>query len=210
MIKKNLRMLIIASIVIFVPMLAGVILWDKLPAQIPIHWNGAGEVDDYGSKAFVVFGIPMLMLVFHWLCVWVTACDPKNRDNSKRMTSFVFWLIPIINIFVSALSYSVALGKNVDVGFIAPIFVGALFVAVGNYLPKCRQSRTVGIKLPWTLKSEENWNRTHRLAGWVWVFGGIAIVLSGLLELFWVMIAVLVVMVLVPVIYSIFLYMNGI
>ena len=36
------------------------------------------------------------------------------------------------------------------------LFCGLLFIVVGNYLPKCRQSYTIGIKLPWTLASEEN------------------------------------------------------
>ena len=67
--------------------------------------------------------------------------------------------------------------------------MGLVLVIVGNYLPKCHQSYTVGIKLPWTLNNEENWAKTHRLAGKVWVVCGLAVIVAGFLKFFPVMIA---------------------
>ena len=69
MIKKNLKVLIITSIIILLPILAGVFLWDQLPEQIPAHWNASGEVDGWSSKPFTVFGMPLILLAFQWLCV---------------------------------------------------------------------------------------------------------------------------------------------
>ena len=57
--------------------------------------------------------------------------------------------------------------------------MGVIFLVTGNYLPKCRQNYTIGIKLPWTLDDEENWNYTHRLAGKLWMIGGVLIILLG-------------------------------
>ena len=59
--------------------------------------------------------------------------------------------------------------------------LGLMFAAIGNYFPKCRPNRTVGIRIIWTLGSEENWNATHRFAGKVWVIGGLIMVLAALL-----------------------------
>ncbi|MBR0326701.1 MAG: DUF1648 domain-containing protein, partial [Clostridia bacterium] len=73
MIKNNIKKLIISSVVILLPILVGVLLWDKLPEELPLHWNVSGEVDDYGSKEFVVFGMPFIMLAGHFLTVFVTA-----------------------------------------------------------------------------------------------------------------------------------------
>ena len=64
MIKKNLKVLIITSLVILLPIVAGVILWNQLPEQIPSHWNMNGEVDGWSSKPFAVFGMPLMMLAF--------------------------------------------------------------------------------------------------------------------------------------------------
>ena len=78
--------------------------------------------------------------------------------------------------------YPVNLGYAVDISYIGGLCVGMVLIAVGNYLPKARQNYTIGIKLPWTLANEENWNRTHRFAGYLWVVCGILMVALTLLR----------------------------
>jgi len=69
----------------------------------------------------------------------------------------------------------------------------------------------MGIKLPWTLASEENWNRTHRLAGFLWVIAGLYFIVMSFIG--WSLAALLIIltlMVFVPIIYSYLLYRKGI
>ena len=75
-------------------------------------------------------------------------------------------------------------------------------MVMGNYLPKVKQNYYMGIKLPWTYADEENWNRTHRMAGKLWVVGGIILLLNFFLQIAGLEIAVLILMILVPTIYS--------
>lgn len=210
MIKKNLKLLILTSIITLLPILAGVILWDTLPAQMPTHWNAAGEIDGWSSKAFAVFGLPCLMLGMQWLCVLGTAADPKKANHSEKILHLVFWIIPVISVGLFALTYVAALGTEVRMEMIMPLLVGFILTVVGNYLPKCKQSYTIGIKIPWTLNSEENWNRTHRLAGRLWVVCGVGIMLTAFVGGFWIFLPLVLVMVLVPCIYSYILYRKGI
>ena len=93
MIKKNLKVLIITSIVILLPVLAGVILWNKLPEQMPSHWNAAGEIDGWSSKWFSVFGMPLMMLAFQWICALGTSADPKKSNHSDKVVQLVLWMI---------------------------------------------------------------------------------------------------------------------
>lgn len=65
---------------------------------------------------------------------------------------------------------------------------------------------TVGIKLPSTLHSEENWNRTHCMAGVLWIAGGLIIAAASLLRGTWLPVTVLTTLVLVPFVYSYLLY----
>ena len=58
MIKKNLPMLIITSIIILIPILVGLFLWNMLPDQVATHWNVEGIADGFASKTFAVFGFP--------------------------------------------------------------------------------------------------------------------------------------------------------
>ena len=209
MIKKNLKLLILTSILTLLPILAGVVLWNQLPEQMPTHWNAAGEVDGWSSKPFAVFGLPLILLAAQWLCVLATTTDPKRQNHSEKIYHLVFWIMPVLSIVLHAVTYLTVLGVGVRIEMVMPIFMGLLFVIIGNYLPKCKQSYTIGIKIPWTLNNEENWNKTHRLAGWVWVIGGIAIMLTGFFGGFVAFFVITLVMVLVPAIYSYLLHRKG-
>ena len=210
MIKNNLKILIITSIIILLPILAGVALWNQLPESVPIHWNAAGEVDGWASKTMAVFGLPVILLAIQWIGVVATFSDPKKQNHPQKILALVFWLVPVLSLILMAATYFSAMGQDVRIEFIVYMMLGLLFVFVGNYLPKCKQNYTIGIKIPWTLHSEENWNRTHRLAGYVWVGGGFAIMISGIFGILWVVLAACIVMVFVPIVYSFILNRKGI
>ena len=210
MIKKNWKVLLITSIVILLPILAGLLLWEQLPQQVPFHWNVQGEVDQWASKPVAVFLMPLMLLAIQWLCVWTTQADPKKQGISEKMFQLVLWIVPVLAVVLCSVVYLSALGQEIRMEVLMPILVGLLFVIIGNYLPKCKQSYTMGIKLPWTLNSEENWNKTHRLAGWLWTVCGLGMTLVGFLGGFWLLMVILGVMVLVPAVYSYLLYRKGI
>lgn len=206
MIKKNLPKLIITSLIILIPIVIGLILWDKLPDQVPMHWNAQGEVDGYGTKFQAVFLMPLVLVAFQWICVLGTSLDPKKQNINDKIFTLVLWIIPVISLLCNSMVFATALGHKVSVEIIMPLFMGTLFVIIGNYMPKCKQSYTVGIKLPWTLDNEENWNKTHRLAGFLWVIGGVIIMATAFLGAFWLFFIVLIPMVIVPFVYSYLLY----
>ena len=210
MIRKNWKILVITSVMILLPILAGVLLWNQLPAQIPSHWNAAGEIDGWTSKTFSVFGMPLLLLAFQWLCVLGTLADPKRQNHPTKILHLVFWIIPILSVLLHTIVYAVALGSEVRMEMVMPVFVGLVLAITGNYLPKCKQNYTIGIKIPWTLNSEENWNRTHRFAGRIWVVCGLIIVLTGFIGGVWILLPIFLLMVLAPVLYSYLLHRKGV
>ena len=202
MIKKHFKTLILTSVITLLPIVAGLILWDKLPEQMPMHFNIEGEADGYASKAFAVLGFPVIMVALQWLCAFLTDFDPKMKNSGKKQTVLVLWIIPAISLLLHTIIYAYALGKEFNT--IAPIilFFGLFFVIIGNYLPKMSQSYTVGIKFPWTLKSEANWNYTHRVSGKVWVAGGLFLMATSFLNLVWLYLAIFAIMLAVPIIAS--------
>ena len=210
MIKKHWKVLVITSLVILLPILAGLILWNQLPEKIPTHWNMAGEVDGWGSKPFAVFGLPLILLAGQWLCILGTFADPKKANHSHKVLQLILWLIPAISNLLFVITYATALGKDMPMEVIMPVFIGLIFAIIGNYLPKCKQNYTIGIKIPWTLNSEENWTRTHRFAGRLWTVCGLLIMLSGFLGSFWVFLICTLPMVIAPFIYSYILHRKGI
>ena len=209
--KKYLKTMIITSLLMLLPIAAGLILWDKLPDPMPTHWNMAGEVDGWSGKAFAVFCLPLILMGAQWLGMVVTIyTDPKRENHSDKVIYLVLWIMPVLSIVVHSFTYAAALGVEMPVEMIMPVFMGLLFVIIGNYLPKCKQNYTIGIKLPWTLNSEENWNKTHRLAGILWVVCGFAMMVTGFIGGFWVFFPITLAMVIVPVVYSYRLFRKGI
>ena len=207
--KINKGKVILTTLVTLVPIIIGLILWNKLPQQIPTHWNAAGEIDGWSSKAFAVFGLPCILAGFHLLCLLVSSADPKKKNYAEQLWGIVFWICPVISLLVMGIMYASALGMELKVEKIMMLFVGVMFVIIGNYLPKCKQNYTMGIKIPWTLNDEENWNYTHRLGGKIWVGTGLVSLLSVLLPstaMVVVFIAVMLVATLVPLICSYLFY----
>ena len=206
MIQKNKGKLILSSVILLVPMVVGLLLWNRLPEQMPIHWNASGEIDDWSSKAAVVFLLPLILLALHWLCIGITCLDPKSKDMTAKMMGLVVWVCPFIALVVMTLTYAAALGYNLSVEILMPLLLGAMFLVMGNYLPKCKRNYTIGIKVSWALDDEENWNATHRFAGKVWVLGGAVMMATSVFGNVILLPVITLVMASVPVVYSYLYY----
>ena len=208
MLKANRKTLIITSIVTILPVVIGLICWDRLPDVMATHFGMNNEANGFSSKAFAVFGIPVFLLAVLWLGASVISHDPKRQNISPKMFSLVLWIVPVISLAVAAMVYPVNLGYELDITFFSELLLGLMFIIIGSFLPKARQNYTIGIKIPWTLANEENWNRTHRLAGYLWMICGVLMILICLTRVVpaeW-LIGIFLIMVLVPCIYSCWLH----
>lgn len=209
MIRNNRIKIIITSIVILIPMLAGLILWESLPLEIAVHWNVSIEPDNFMSKAFAVFGSPAIFLGVHLVGIFVTAFDKKNKGKNGKMFGIFLWICPCLSLLCNALIFAHGLGAEPNVGFWVLIFAGIIFIIIGNYLPKCTLNHTIGIKLPWTLGNEEVWNKTHRLGGILWVISGVLILITAFLPSSIMRISFIIILVLavvIPTLYSYVIY----
>lgn len=209
MLKKYKKTLILTTILLLLPMLAGLLLWNRLPEQVPMHWNFEGEVDDWGSRAMLVFFLPLFMIAIQWICILATAADPKNKQQADKPIRLVLWLVPVISLITHGATYAAALGLTVEIQQLMLPMLGIVFILIGNYLPKCRRNYTIGIKIPWTLHDDENWTKTHRLAGILWTVGGVLILPTAFLPAklsFVVFMVIVLTMTLIPTVYSYLLY----
>ena len=176
---KNKKYWLITSAVTLLPIILGLLLWDRLPDKLPTHFGIDGAADGWGSKGFAVFGIPAMWLIFHLITWGVTRLDQQNRGHNEKVLNLVGLTFPTMSIAFSVLLYTRALEIELDMSAILFPLLGLLFIAMGNWLPKVKQNSTLGIKIKWTLYNEENWNKTHRFAGFVWVIGGVLFCLMG-------------------------------
>ncbi len=208
--EKYKKTILVTFFVTLLPIAVGLLLWNQLPEQLATHFSMNGTPDGWSSKAFAVFGLPLLLAGVHLICIVATLNDPKKQNIGKKMLTLVFWIIPVLSCVVNGSVYALALGVPVNIASLTYVLIGFSFLFLGNYMPKNHQNYTVGIRLPWTLNSKENWNRTHRFASRLWMLAGIVIILNGLFQFTWLLLPVILVMVALPMIYSFILHKKGI
>lgn len=188
------------------PIILSAVVYDKLPEQIAIHFDSMGNPDNYFPKLIAAFGLPVLLAAFNIIVSVRMDSDPKIENSSSALRTLSKWVIPIISVIIMPITLFKAMGADIPIGMVVMPFTGVLIVICGNYMPKCKQNYTIGIKLPWTLNDEENWYKTHRVSGFLWVVGGVILIILGFINVPYISLAVIVLLALFPAIYSFVLY----
>ncbi len=175
--RKWIPLLIVAAAVI-----ASATVYPRLPETIPTHWGMDGQPNDWSSRAFGAWLSPAILLGMWALLRILPAIDPRGSNYAKFGDAFEGIIVSIM-LFMLGMHIIIlraALGHPVAMQRVVPIGVGALFVAIGNLLPRARPNWFVGIRTPWTLSSDRVWEKTHRFGGHLFVATGIVIVLAAL------------------------------
>ena len=200
---KSNKTLILTTVLCLLPILLGLALYNQLPDMVPIHFDMKGTPDNYAPKAVAVFGLPFFMAAVNAVCHIGMQKDKRTIEASpKVLIQLTGWIPAVLSLILMPITLFMAIGVEVPIVLIVSLLVGLVFVVIGNYLPKCKPNRYMGIKLPWTFASEENWRKTHRFGGFVWVVAGILVILSAIINWPWVMLVALFASILLPTFYS--------
>jgi len=211
--KINLTVMIITSVICLLPMILSFIVYDDLQEKVVMQWNFAGNLNWYAHKAVAAFGMPLFFMVLNIFVAFMVSTDPKRDNASKVMRIFVQWFIPLLSLVIVPLMLLMNLGVQLPIPMIVFILVGIIFIFFGNYLPKSRQNYSIGIRTSWALNDPENWNKTHRMAGVLWMIGGMLFIVTAFLHNtlsnaagIAVIITIILILAIAPTIYSYRLY----
>ena len=208
--KKLSKLTVITTILTLLPIILGAALYNKLPDTVVTHWGFNNEPNGWSPKWMACFGIPLIMAAINVVLSVVTDKEDTAVRTSKTVMSIVRWTVPVLSMLLVPMMLFSALGVPFDVEKIASAIVGLLLIVIGNYLPKCRRNKYVGIRLPWTLESDENWDKTHRLGGYVWMLGGLIMAIAPWIGKPQITLIVLLVIILIPTVYSFILHRRGV
>lgn len=175
--KRNKNKVILFSIVVLLPMVIGLLIWNQLPKDVATHFSFNGQPDGYSSKEFAVFVLPLIIFVIHLFCIFAVSTDPKSKNINNKMYSIILWICPLVSVFICNCIYGYTLGFIKNIGFITGLLLGTLYIVLGNYLPTVKPNYTVGIRVPWTLNDQDNWYHTHRFSGKCMVLGGVLLIM---------------------------------
>lgn len=209
--KLTLKTEIISILIITASIFLGFYFYSVFSNEVPVHWNTAGEVDRYGSKFEGAFLMPIIAIGLYLLFWVIPKIDPKKEKYQQFEGVYHIFkngiMIMLFGIYLIASLNS--LGYNIRVEVWVPIVVGVLFLIIGNYMGKIKTNWFLGIRTPWTLSNDEVWNKTHRLGGKLFMLMGILLIITPLLpysSIFWTLLVPLIIIVMVPIVYSYLLY----
>jgi uncharacterized membrane protein len=185
--------------------------WKELPAEIPMHYGADGQADRMGPKGELVWLVVILTIMailLYLLLPLVYKIDPRKTaaDNKARLKGIAL----VTALFLSLVNFLIVdnagrLSFHLQQKWLFA-GIGLLWAVLGNYMYNMKPNYFAGLRLPWTLNNEDNWRRTHHLAGKLWFATGLLIIVLAFVLpanfILYFFIGLVLVSVLVPAIYS--------
>ena len=171
---------LIRIMMVLVAVGTSLVAYTGLPERVPVHWNLSGEVDRYGSRSEALFMMPLLMLAIWAILRFLPRIDPLRANYAKFAGSYEV-IIDSLLAMMLVIHIAIVLGASGapdSVTMIVRAAIGAMFIVLGNVMPRTRQNWFVGVRTPWTLASARVWDRTHRVAGYLFVALGLIVILT--------------------------------
>jgi len=168
---------------------AAAALWPIAPERIPVHWNINGEIDRYGGRLEGLLAVPLIAVAVYALMLALPRIDPGRANYASFRAAYRWCRLAVLGMvaFMYGCMLLTAFGHPVHMGTVAPIATGVLFIVLGNFMGKFRPNWFVGVRTPWTLSSRRSWNKTHRLAGWLFMAMGLTMAAWGLVQTAWML-----------------------
>jgi uncharacterized membrane protein len=158
------------------------LVYERLPDPLPTHFDIHGTPNGWMPRAAGAWFMPAFALALWAIVRFVPRLLPK-RDKARidpTIMALVAALVTVVLCAVHGVVLAVGLGVGVPVTKLVLVLVSGLFVALGLLMPRIRRNPILGVRTAWTLTSDENWARTHRVAGYAMVGGGLAAAIAAL------------------------------
>jgi len=191
------------------------VVWNKLPEKVAVHFDLKGNPDRFGDKSELLITtiiLAVMNVVVYLILTNIYRIDPKKyaAENKDRLVKIAFAVVLFMSGILCLIIYS---ASNGNISFSTGIIfsgTGLLFAVIGNYLPNLKPNYFAGLRLPWTLENEENWRKTHQLAGKLWFAGGMFLAITCLflppVAAIAVFFSVMITITIIPCVYSYRLY----
>ena len=173
---------ILVLLMILVATLAGLLLWNRLPEQMASHWNINDQVDGYMPKFWGVFMVPLITLGMFVLFLVIPSIDPLKANIAQFREAFNLFIVLIVTfmLYIYGLTLAWSLGYTsfrMSASMLPAI--GLLFIFIGFMLRQAKRNFFIGIRTPWTLSSDQVWNKTHQLGSILFMVAGALAVLGS-------------------------------
>jgi len=195
--RRSARFMRLTWAVVILSWIIAFLALPHMPEVVPVHWGLHGEANGFSDRLSGTFGLPAVITLIMVLLLVLP------RYNSVKFSLIAFQDIYAIIIFttismffcIEVMALLTAMGAVLPVVTIFSMLIGFLFIVMGSLMPHIGRNTTMGIRLPWTLRSEEVWKKTHEHGGPVFVVAGVLVVLGSIVAGIWAMALMLVVVI---------------
>ncbi|MEQ9280894.1 MAG: SdpI family protein [Balneola sp.] len=206
-IKNTLKKEWYMIILLLAPFIASFILWENMPDIVPVHFNAAGEADDFGPKWINAFLLPGIAFATYLFLLIIPAIDPKKRiKNTQKPIAAIRIVISLFLIGVYVMVMMKTFDIEADIGQFILVSVGVLIAITGNYMNSIKPNYFIGLRTPWTLEDPEVWKKTHRFASRLWIIGGLFMAITAFIPTLkgslYVIVGSVILLAIIPLIYS--------
>lgn len=177
---KNKKILMI--LLMIAPLLMVLAVYSKLPTQVPMHWGIDGSIDRYGNKR-ELFRIAGINIIMGGMFYFLPKIDPKGGNYKRFQGAYdwmVIWTLGFMTVIMGVTLAETMQPGRFEITKVICAMMAILFISLGNMMPKVKRNFFTGVKTPWALSSDAVWNKTQRLGGKFFVFGGILMLICAL------------------------------
>lgn len=186
--RKYKMWILITNIIIFIPLIVGIIVWDRLPDTLPMHFDFRGRVDSYSGKMFGLLFGPLFSFIIYWFFLFLIVLDSKKNKKSIIENTIIMKVImsimPLLSLYIGYLVYGVALELSLNPNMISLIFLGIVYIVIGGCLHDSEPNGVFGVRFPWTVSDADNWIKTNRLTGILMSSLGIVFLIDVFFQLY--------------------------
>jgi uncharacterized membrane protein len=180
---SKLFQIILVVLLVALPPVYLIMVYPSLPATVPTHFGFDGKPDGFSDKrnmVWIVVGITILSILVYLLVRYLPRIDPKKTasQSAGNMQKIGVAVVALMSAVTISLLYSSQHGMISFNRLFNPL-MGIFFIVVGNWMYNIKPNYFVGIRVPWTLESPDNWRATHRLGSKLWVAGGVLITICS-------------------------------
>lgn len=109
--------------------------WPSAPAQIPIHWNIAGQINGYGSKFTGLLLMPIVALAGYALIALTAVIRPEQFEGPV-MSALSWFRLAYVIVMAGACGVIVAdaRGANLNMNYVICPVLAVMMIASANLL----------------------------------------------------------------------------
>ena len=173
---KGIIITTVCILLCLLPLVAGMLLYGRLPEQLPIHYNAEGIADHYVGKIEAILLLPSVCTI---LTIALSFMFRTYPDRNLKIFISTLIIGPLIACGLSGLMYYNALGYELNAMKVTMVIMGILFIAVGNYIPTVRPNGLIGARFPWIMDDDNAWEKTQRFTGKLMLLLGLTYLLEA-------------------------------